>query len=556
MGMLTDFYEKHGRSPRILHIGNIANNAYNNAKLLNEAGFDCDVICYDYYHIMGCPEWEDADLLSKEFDQFKPNWADIGVANFARPRWFAQGPLIEAVAYLIAKRAGDEVASEARWNKLKDFNGYNKKTTRFGSWFPRVGPIFSKVVHSLNIFATGKGVASYAITCDLGYVAKRSNSELVRMIGCWFLLTFSLMVRAAYLPVRVIRKIGRALNRLRTQKSDDLDSLSLNRRALELIEFFGTAFPSATETLSRSEFMAYDQVVPHWKRLFEHYDVIQAYATDPIIPMLVGTKPYIGFEHGTLRSHTNLALSIGRLTSLGYRLADHVLITNGDCIDFGIRIGLSSFSPMLHPINERRINAIDGDYEGLHIELGVKYIFICTLRHDWEIKGTDKYIRALPELSRRLKFSFKVIMTTWGEDLQKSKSLASELGVVHLIVWSEPLPRRRLIKTLKSVDILFDQLALPHFGATAPEGIAVGLPVIMSYDPISTEWLIPEAAPILSAKTTDDIVLAVLKALDPLWLVEYKKQSKSWYDNFHSSEILLKQHAQVYEKIFKMRNLI
>ena len=43
-----DFCKRQGRAPRVLHIGNIANNAYNNAKLLNDAGLDCDVICYDY----------------------------------------------------------------------------------------------------------------------------------------------------------------------------------------------------------------------------------------------------------------------------------------------------------------------------------------------------------------------------------------------------------------------------------------------------------------------------------------------------------------------------
>ena len=63
--------------------------------------------------------------------------------------------------------------------------------------------------------------------------------------------------------------------------------------------------------------------------------------------------------------------------------------------------------------------------------------------------------------------------------------------------WTAPFPRRRLLRLLRSVDVLFDQIALPHFGATAPEGIAAGVPVIMSYDPASTRWIIPEPAPIL-----------------------------------------------------------
>src|SRR6476646_2646104 len=73
---LEDFRKLHQRSPRILHIGNIANNGYNNAKLLNRAGFDCDTVCYDYYHIMGCPEWEDADYYGDVRDDFSPTWQE------------------------------------------------------------------------------------------------------------------------------------------------------------------------------------------------------------------------------------------------------------------------------------------------------------------------------------------------------------------------------------------------------------------------------------------------------------------------------------------------
>ncbi len=49
----NDFESKYGQKIRVLHIGNIANNAYINAKMMNEVGFDCDVLCNDYYHGYG-----------------------------------------------------------------------------------------------------------------------------------------------------------------------------------------------------------------------------------------------------------------------------------------------------------------------------------------------------------------------------------------------------------------------------------------------------------------------------------------------------------------------
>ena len=53
---VESFKKKYNRNPRILHIGNIANNAYNNALILNSYGITSDVLCYDNYNIFSCPE--------------------------------------------------------------------------------------------------------------------------------------------------------------------------------------------------------------------------------------------------------------------------------------------------------------------------------------------------------------------------------------------------------------------------------------------------------------------------------------------------------------------
>lgn len=43
---------------RVLHVGNIAKNAYHNAEFLRRRGVEADVLCYDYPPIMGQPEWK------------------------------------------------------------------------------------------------------------------------------------------------------------------------------------------------------------------------------------------------------------------------------------------------------------------------------------------------------------------------------------------------------------------------------------------------------------------------------------------------------------------
>src|SRR5205085_10791371 len=116
--LAAQFQSARGRRPRVLHIGNIANNAFLNAKILNQAGYDCDVMCADYYHIMGCPEWEEEDFIGTIPDQFSPDWSTVDLQGYQRPRWFAQGPQPLCLDYLLAKRSGDIRAADLRWEDL------------------------------------------------------------------------------------------------------------------------------------------------------------------------------------------------------------------------------------------------------------------------------------------------------------------------------------------------------------------------------------------------------------------------------------------------------
>ena len=77
---------------RILHVGNIANNAYNNAKFLRRKGVEADVLCYDYTHVMAQPEWEDAAFTAQP-DEFNPQWGAMDLGGFRRPAWFLQAEL-------------------------------------------------------------------------------------------------------------------------------------------------------------------------------------------------------------------------------------------------------------------------------------------------------------------------------------------------------------------------------------------------------------------------------------------------------------------------------
>jgi glycosyltransferase involved in cell wall biosynthesis len=173
------------------------------------------------------------------------------------------------------------------------------------------------------------------------------------------------------------------------------------------------------------------------------------------------------------------------------------------------------------------------------------------LRHDWAIKGTQIHIQALPEIIATVKGDVVLVLCEWGAELEQSRALAADLGVSHAIRWRPPLDRLRLIEHMQAADVVLDQMALPHFGATAPQALAAGTPVVMSYEPASTEWIVDEPAPILSAFTPADVARAVRQALDPEWLAAFKPVARHWTHRNHHPDRLVVEHCRAYRAVLE-----
>lgn len=73
---------------RILHIGNIANNAYIFSHLLQDKGVSSCAISPNYHHIMGYPIWENKEMVLDEADHFFPK---INREELDQFPWFSSG---------------------------------------------------------------------------------------------------------------------------------------------------------------------------------------------------------------------------------------------------------------------------------------------------------------------------------------------------------------------------------------------------------------------------------------------------------------------------------
>jgi len=537
---LKEFEAVNGRPLRTLHVGNVANNAFLVAKFLRSVGVEADTLSYDYYHMMATPEWEELNITHDYQDDHRPEFSPLDIGSYQRPRWFVSGPFHLCVEYLLAERSERNEEADRLWGLL---------------------------------------MASQA--CDLPVVRSKSKHHIIahstleqkvrNTIGAFVLIPY----RCARFIWSVLGKIlgvsggaSRAIKRnqwLSRQKwiqSVIRQSLMTARRVESNIDFtrmrllvsdFKALFPARVDILRLADFSPYLQNVARLNELFDKYDIIQGYGTDPILPLISGNRPFVAFEHGTLRDFIRNDDPTNRLTALAYRKADHVFVTNGDCLQHAHWLGVENPTAMVHPVdinqhharNESAINAVRERYDA-------DVLLFCPIRHDWSVKGTDVHIRALPEIRRLVKGRVKLVLAPWGLQIEDSRRLIKQLGCEDMIAWLErPLCRLELISYMQAADVVLDQMALPHFGATAPQALAAGTPVIMSYKPESTAWIVDEPAPIISALTPEEVARGVATAIDPAWRADFHARARTWIDKHHHQDRLIRDHLRVYQNILE-----
>ncbi|GIW53760.1 MAG: hypothetical protein KatS3mg082_0164 [Nitrospiraceae bacterium] len=428
---------------RILHVGNIANNAYNNAKFLRRKAIEADVLCYDYSHIMAQPEWEDAEFDGQP-DEFNPRWDWLKLNGFRRPPWFMQATLVPG--------------------------GMDRKQ-RFRGQF--------------------------------------RLERLVRDPACWF------QILAKYLECRATG----------------------SKPHPRLIDVF--------------------QIFPNRRRFrewFERYDLIQAYATEPINAwMFADGRPYVAFEHGTMREIPFEDSGRGRLLTLAYRMAGKVLITNPDVISAARRLRLKNYQFIPHPVDETKYRPKP---TLLRDQLADRYqtnlILFAPSRHNWALKGNDRLIRAFAQLRRETPSNPILILCEWGQELDRSRTLIKELGLEKAVVWTPPLNKMKLIEYYNAADMVLDQFTIGTFGTVTPEAMSCGKPVVLHFDRTVHEWCYAEMPPVLSAKEEREIFVWLVELSgSPQARVRIGQASREWIEKYHGWELVADRQIEIYRELLE-----
>lgn len=559
---IKEFRAKHGRPPRVLHIGNIANNAYLNAKFLRSVGVESDVLCYDYYHIMGCPEWEDAKIEGDFGSSGRPEWFRVQLGKFKRPSWFVQGPQDLCLRYLIARNEGRNQEAELLWHELSMANGTLPKGALRKEAFAdrlrhKLGSI--RVVRIIHLFMFERRAMQKVVEhlSSSRWTASGKRELFARSIA--------VILIASSIPCRlaggIYSRIAALKSKIKSNNSPDVQSCYAPTSppvldSAHFISVFRKMFPNRQSVLQKTDMDGYLSVYPQFAEVFRHYDLIQGYATDGVYPMFAGSK-YVAFEHGTIRNIPFEDTPQGRLCALTYRLADTAVITNADNYVAAQKLGLKQYRFIPHPINDHVLDELDGqiEYSRLHAELDSDFIIFHPARQHWDScrhpdweKGNDFFLRGFAKFVHTVNPKAAAILVNWGAAVDDSKKLIVELGIENRVRWIEPLPHRQMMQMIIASDAVADQFFLGAFGSTMPKALACGKPALLYLNVKMHQWCFSEMPPVVNVQSEQQIFEGLSRMYqDRSYYLELCAAGKAWYEKWHSSTVIVNSLVAIYK---------
>ena len=574
------FTEERGRPPRVLHMGNIANNGYLNAKIQRREGIDADVVSFDYYHVMGCPEWEDADFEG-DVDEFYPDWWSVDLRGWTRPEWFVQGPMAACITYLLARREGRTTDAARSWRRLERERWLICRRSALAS-VARAAALAVRAVRNPRRAAARlkRAVRTFARPTLLGRATSRL--EWIVRLGAVKTVGMTAAIRSMLGGMPPRRALARYVFPTRLAAAltnEDLVALETAWAAREgehvepqfeqktasfaeedsVVARFRELFPDRADQLRVSDYLGWQQLGQMWAPLFEHYDVVQAYATYPLIPLLGGKHAFAAYEHGTLRDIPFDDSDVGRVTALGYREAPAVFVTNADDLRAAERLGIESskVTSLPHAVDTKKLFEFGAANAHLLPAPESQPTFFAPARQDWvagfqsQLKGNDRVVRAV-RLLRDRGIHVNVVFVDWGRHVEDTRRLIAELECESAFTWVTRLRKEALWARYLGSHAVIDQFVMHAIGGVTFEAMALGRRVITALDSAVNEEFFGAAPPVLAASTPDEIANAMRHvAEDPLDSADVGTASELWIRRHHSSERIVALQVDAYKRMLE-----
>jgi glycosyltransferase involved in cell wall biosynthesis len=289
---------------------------------------------------------------------------------------------------------------------------------------------------------------------------------------------------------------------------------------------------------------------------FAPFDVIVGYGLGARFPLGAGFPHFVSLELGTLRGLPFEDSELGRLARLVYLNSPEVFVTNVDCLEPALRVGIpqARLTAIPHPFDLETARSYARSPTQSPIS-GPDPYFFCPARHHWRkgnaswLKGNDVLIRGAAEAAS-LGYRFRLVMVEWGQELDLSRSLIDELGLTDRVVWLRPMHRRAMWSVLAGAEGVIDQFGAPAFGGIGLEAMAFGKPLISRIEGAQLTAFFQTNPPMLEASTPAQVARRIAQVLtNPAMRSAVGRAGQQWMQSEHNEDRQLDLQFEVFERL-------
>jgi glycosyltransferase involved in cell wall biosynthesis len=251
---------------------------------------------------------------------------------------------------------------------------------------------------------------------------------------------------------------------------------------------------------------------------------------DCYIASRLGKKPLIGHAHGSdLRTSLNHTVW-SRIVRHNLKHCDKILVSTPDILHIAKRYNEEA-QYLPNPVDTELF------YPKPPNSRGEKKRVLIVSDSNWSVKGTDIAIKALSKIKEEVEVS----IVQHGKDFEKTKALASSLGLSLKV-----LPKARhetLNEYYWAADVVIDRFALGSLGLVALEAIACGRPALAW---VSSEYPENNDFPLKDLREEEAIANVISDLPSDLW-----EKEQHFLKKHHDVKSIESRLLSIYEELTK-----
>jgi len=254
---------------------------------------------------------------------------------------------------------------------------------------------------------------------------------------------------------------------------------------------------------------------------------------DCYIAAHLGKKPLIGHAHGSDLREEIKKRKWGWIVKHNLRKCDKIIVAQPTILDTAMKFNeTAEYFPI--PFDPEIFFPTQ-----LPQEREEKQVFIAST-HNFRIKGTDKFLKALAPLSEKVRIKSLVS----GKNFAEAQQLAKKLGLK--VDFIAKVPHDKMSKLYWESDLVLGSFSIGQLDTVAIEAMACGRPVVHS---VSRKFF--RSCPLEELENVDETTEIIQRLLVDKKEREQRIKSQTVYVNStHSAPLLAERLFEIYNELY------